>query len=144
LDGGAGDNVLIGGGGHDTLRNGHATFSAQAAVAATSAAPAATGMSINSNSVRLLQASVPLDNHSRQLDLNRIELNCALLARFFQQAAHKHVPHSRATLLEAKKFTAGMDDELLGALMSGFLSNDDRSITETMDFAFATYDSHMM
>jgi hypothetical protein len=141
LDGGPGDNILIGGGGKDVLKNGHASSAAQPAVAAASAA---TGTSTNSNAVRLVQAPVQLDTRSHQLNLKPIDLNRSSLARFFQQPTDKCAPHSHATLLEAKRFTVGFDDELLGAIMSGSLSNDGRSITETMDVAFATYDNHMM
>ncbi|MEX2309161.1 MAG: hypothetical protein WD738_16295 [Pirellulales bacterium] len=141
LDGGAGDNVLIGGGGHDRLQNGHAPLVAQAAAGVPSVASAFAGTSTNSNSARLVQVPVQLDRRSRQLDLNRIDLNRAALARYLQQLADKNTPSSRAILLEANKLTAGLDDELLDALMSGLLSKDDGSITGTMDVAFATYDN---
>jgi Ca2+-binding RTX toxin-like protein len=139
LDGGGGDNVLIGGGGHDVLKNGHAPLTLRAAVGASSKALSAIGTSTSSISAQLVQVPVQLDSRSRQPDLSRIDLSRAALGKSSQQLADKNSSRSRAILLEANKLTNGLDEELLGALVSGFLSKEHGSITGTMDVAFATY-----
>jgi Ca2+-binding RTX toxin-like protein len=139
LDGGAGDNVLIGGGGKDVLRNGHAPLVAQAASAATSVASTSPGTSTNSMSAKLVKLPVQHDKRSQQLGLNHIELHRAALAELLEQGSESNTSRSRAILLETNKFNNGVDDELLSALMSGYLSKDDGLVTGTMDSAFATY-----
>ena len=139
LDGGGGDNTLIGGGGHDVLRNGQAPLVSLSIAAASTAAPVAAETSTKSSLARLFRAPAQLDNRSRLLELSRIGSSRALLGGYSQNPMSMDFASSHAILFESQGVTKKLEDELLHALTSESLQ-DDNWITGTMNAAFAAYD----